>query len=164
MAFIRSGTTILSFAEYQDVVLMDQRLFDENEGLTDEVVEDILIRSTERILTQLKTSKWYRELALAMGASALTIPPVSAVKITSRTNDFTDLAVYYGLYEYILPKIADFGSEDNAERVKIEVYRNKYSKLFDELLADGSWYDYDADGTVELSEFRPVPTNYQRIR
>jgi hypothetical protein len=164
MAFIRSGTTIISFAEYQDVIDMDQRLFDENEGLTDEVVEDILIRSTERILQQLKQSKWYRELALTLGASALTIPNVSASKIIARTNDFTDLCVYYGLYEYILPKIADFGAEDNAERVKIEVYRTKYSALFNELLADGTWYDYDQDGTLELTEYRPLPTNYQRVR
>lgn len=164
MAFIRSGTTILSFAEYQDVVLMDQRIFDENEGLTDEVVEDILIRSTERILTQLRQTKWYRELAFSLGASALTLPAVTANNIISRYNDFTDLAVYYGMYEYILPKVADFGSEDNAERVKIEVYRNKYATLFDELLADGSWYDYDLDGTLELAEYRPYPTNYQRVR
>jgi hypothetical protein len=164
MAFILSGSTVLSFAEYQDVVDMDQRLFDENEGLTDEVVEDILIRSTERILSQLKNTKWYRELALVNGASVLTIPNLNAGKIIARKNDFTDLCVYYAMFEYILPKIADFGIEDNAERVKISVYRDKYTARFDELLLNGDWYDYDASNTIEAKEYRPVPTNYQRVR
>jgi hypothetical protein len=164
MAFIRSGTTIISFAEYQDVIDMDQRLFDENEGLTDEVVEDLLIRATERILSQVKNSQWYREYALSQGASILTIPSVNPSKIVSRFNDFTDLAVYYSLYEYILPKIADFGSEDNAERVKIGFYREKYTDLFGELISMGDWYDYDADGVINADELRPGIVNYQRIR
>lgn len=164
MAFLTSGSTILSFAEYQDVLNLDQRLFDENEGLTDEVVEDFLIRSTERILTQLKTTSWYRTLALANGASALTIPDLSASKIKTRRNDFTDLCCFYALYMYVLPKIADFSTEENAERVKIEVYRSKYSELLDELLKAGDWYDYDASGSVGSTENKPAFTNYQRVR
>ena len=164
MAFIRSGSTIISFAEYQDVVDTDQRLFDENEGLTDEVVEDLLVRSTERILSQIKSSQWYREYALSRGASVLTIPNVNPAKIVGRFNDFTDLAVYYAMHEYILPKIADFGNEDNSERVKIGFYREKYSALFGELIAMGDWYDYNADGVINANELRPGIVNYQRIR
>jgi hypothetical protein len=164
MAFIISRGTIISFAEYQDVVDMDQRLFDENEGLDAEVVEDLLIRATERILSQIKSSQWYREYALSRGASILTIPTVNPSKILSRQNDFTDLAVYYAMYEYILPKIADFGSEDNAERVKIGFYREKYTALFGELISMGDWYDYDADGVISSDELRPGVVNYQRIR
>ena len=164
MAFITSGSTVLSFAEYQDVLDKDQRLFEQNEGLTDQIVEDILIRSTERILSQLKLTQWYRTLALANGASALTIPSLSASKIVSNKNDFTDLCVYHALYEYILPKIENFGVEDNAEKVKIDYYRAKYSDLFDELIAFGDWYDYDGDGTVETKENKPGFINYQRVR
>lgn len=164
MAFIQSGTTILSFAEYQDVIDKDQRLFDENEGLTDQIVEDILIRSTERILTEIKNTSWYRDLAYSKGASALTMPDVNANKIKSRLNDFTELCVYHALHQYILPKIADFGNENNAERVKIEFYRSKYSNLFAELLAVGDWYDYDGDGTVEDEEVYKGLINYQRVR
>jgi len=47
MAFITSGTTVLSFATYDDVVDRDQRVFEANEGLTVDVVEDLLIRSTD---------------------------------------------------------------------------------------------------------------------
>lgn len=164
MAFINSGSTVLSFAEYQDVADMDQRLFDENEGLTDEVVEDNLIRSTERILAQFKNTAWYREYALSQGASILTIPSLNPSRIVSRKNDFTDLAVYHSLFEYILPKIADFGQEDNAELAKIGFYREKYSALFDELIVDGSWYDYNGNGTIAASEQRPGVVNYQRVR
>lgn len=164
MAFIKSGTTVLSFAEYQDVVDKDQRLFEENEGLTDEVVEDILIRSTERILTQLKNTNWYRQIAFSYGASSLTIPNVSAQKIVGRLNDFTDLCVYHAMFEYILPKIADFGTEDNAERVKIDFYQNKFSVLFDELVTNGDWYDYSGSGTIEDKEKVYVPVNYKRVR
>lgn len=164
MAFIKSGNTILSFAEYQDVVDMDQRLFDENEGLSDEVIEDILIRSTERILSQLKNTTWYRELALSFGASPLTIPDIDPLKIINRFNDFEDLCVFYSLSNYIFPKIADFGSEQNAEVMKIHFYKEKYTSLFDELLLNGDWYDYDNNGSISIKEFKPVPTNYQRVR
>lgn len=164
MAFIQSGTTILSFAEYQDVIDKDQRLFDENEGLTDQIVEDILIRSTERILTEIKNTAWYRDLAYSKGASALTMPDVNASRIKSRLNDFTELCVYHAMHQYILPKIADFGNENNAERVKIEFYRSKYSNLFAELLSVGDWYDYDGDGTVEDEEVYEGRINFQRVR
>jgi hypothetical protein len=164
MAFIRSGSTIISFAEYQDVVDLDQRLFEENEGLTDQDVEDILIRSTERILVLLKNTKWYTTLALSQGASILTIPNLNAGKIKSRLNDFTDLACYYGLYEYILPKVADFGTENNSERVKIDFYQNKFTTLFDEVVSAGDWYDYSGDGTVSDIEKKPGLVNYQRVR
>lgn len=164
MAFIRSGTTVISFAEYQDVVDKDQRLFDENEGLTDQIIEDILVRSTERILAQLKNTEWYRTLALAYGASALTIPSLSPTKIVSNQNDFTDLCVYHALYEYILPKIADFGNENNAEKVKIDFYQQKYSVLFDELIRTANWYDYDGSGAIDTEEFIDVPVNYRRVR
>ena len=164
MAFIQSGSTILSFAEYQDVVDADQRLFEENEGLTDDVVEDATIRASERILSLLKNTNWYRELALSLGASALSIPNLSAGKIIARKNDFTDLCVYYSLYEYLLPKVADFGNEQNAELVKIAFYRDKFTRLFDELLLNGDWYDYDSDSVLNANEYKPYPTNYQRVR
>lgn len=164
MAFIKSGSTILSFAEYQDVIDIDQRLFEENEGLTDEVVENHLIRSTERILSQLTNTSWYRELALRNGASALTIPTVDAQKIKSRLNDFTDLCVFFALSEYIYPLIADFGNEQNAEFVKIGFYREKFTAIWSELLLNGDWYDYNDNGTVATTEVLSQPTNYQRIR
>lgn len=164
MAIIKSGNTIISFAEYQDVEDMDQRMFEENEGLTDDVVEDRLIRSTERILAQFKNSNWYRELAFSQGATALTIPDLDPNRIIGHANDFRDLTVYYALMEYILPMIADFGTEENAERVKIGFYREKYSAMFDELIAQGNWYDYSGNGTVTADEFRPYPVNYQRVR
>lgn len=164
MAFIISGGNVLSFAEYQDVLDTDQRLFEENEGLTDEVVEDALIKATNRILTQLKDTAWYKSLAFSKGASALTIPNLEAGKIIARKSEFTELCTYYALYSYILPRIADFGTEENAERVKINFYQGKYSALFDELLAAGDWYDYNGNGSLTTDEYKPRAVNYQRVR
>jgi len=60
MAFVTENNIVISFAEYSDVLLQDQRLFEVNEGLSDDVVEPFLVRATERILTKLRTSAWWR--------------------------------------------------------------------------------------------------------
>ena len=60
MAFINDGTTVISFAEYQDVVDRDSRLFETNESLSEDVVEPLLVRATERILTKLRSSAWWQ--------------------------------------------------------------------------------------------------------
>lgn len=169
MAFLISNNTVYSFAEYIDVTERDQRLFDSNEGLTEEVVENILVRSTERILNLLRASDWwvsyYRkrntETTIASNAD---IPPLDAIKIIERHADFTDLCVYYGLYNYILPKIADFGTESNAERNKISYYQQKFDTLFNELIEAGDWYDFDASGTVTTEERQQGVNNLRRVR
>jgi len=172
MAFITNGNTTISFAEYQDVLDADQRLFEANEGLTDEVVEDHLIRATERILSLFRNTDWWRSYYLRRntGAGATTvnnvadIPALDIERIESRANDFTDLAVYYALYNSILPAIADFSREDNAERAKIGFYQGKFDLLFGELITAGDWYDFDDDGTVETGEKSPGQYNLKRIR
>lgn len=164
MAFITQGTTVISFATYDDAVIIDQRVFEENEGLTVDDVEDSLVRSTERILDIISNTDWYRKLALSQGASVLTIPRPTGSKIVSRKNDFSDLCVYYSLYNYLLPKVADFGTEDNAERVKIDFYLTKFNGLLEELLRNGDWYDYSGNGSVATDEIYQYPVNYQRVR
>ena len=169
MAFINNGSQVISFAEYTDVLDIDQRLFDANEGLTDEVVEDLLIRATERILTQLRATSWWQNYYVNRSSSATyrttaDIPALSISKIIDRQNDFTDLCVYYALYDYILPKIADFGTEDNAERAKITYYQGKYTQLFGELVTAGDWYDFDGSGAVASNEKDPGVFNLKRIR
>ena len=69
-----------------------------------------------------------------------------------------------GVYEYIFPKIADFGTESNAEVMKIHFYKEKFTSLLDELQLNSDWYDYDNNGSISVQEFKPIPTNYQRIR
>jgi len=64
MAFLNNGTTVISFAEYQDVVDADQRLFDTNEGLTEDVVETHLVRATARILSLFRATTWWRSYYL----------------------------------------------------------------------------------------------------
>ena len=49
MAFVIELGTVTSFAEFQDVVNKDSRLFDANESLSDDIVDAQLIRATERI-------------------------------------------------------------------------------------------------------------------
>ena len=84
--------------------------------------------------------------------------------ILARQADFTDLCVYFTLYEYLLPKIADFSTQDTAEVQKIGVYRTKFDKLFTELIDDGTWYDFDASGTISSTEKMPTRSNLVRVR
>jgi len=168
MAFITSGTTVLSFATYDDVVERDSRITQENEGLSVDIVEDLLIRSTERVLSLLRSTSWWQDYYLRQSGTAISrkgeIPEPDAEKIITRKNDFTDLCVYYSLYEYILPKIADFSDENNAERQKIGYYQQKFNSLFNELITAGDWYDYDDDATVETSEMLDGLVNLRRVR
>lgn len=169
MAFITSGQAVLSFAEYQDVLDRDQRLFDANEGLTIDVVEDNLIRATERILTELRATDWWRDYYLNQSGSTgirtrADIPALDAARISARQNDFTDLCVFKALGDYILPKIADFGTEENAERQKMGYYVQRASALFNELVTAGDWYDFDDDGTIASAEKQPGQVNLRRVR
>jgi hypothetical protein len=169
MSFIIENNITISFADFNDVVSKDQRIFNSNEGLTDDVVEDGLIRATERILSKVRSSSWWksyyirRDNSIAYNTVA-DIPAVDPDKIKARLNDFKDLAIYEGLAEYILPIVADFGNEDNAERQKMGYYKNKAESLFGELITAGDWYDFDGDNTVESSEKSPGQVNLKRVR
>lgn len=169
MAFIEESGTVVSFAEYQDVVDTDQRLFLANESLTDDVVEPMLYRATERILTRIRASAWWRSYYIARNTAtvintAADIPAVDPDRIRDRQQDFTDLCVYTALSEYILPGIADFGNEENSERKKMGYYKQRADELFSELLTAGDWYDFDDDSTISSSEKSPGQINLKRVR
>jgi hypothetical protein len=169
MAFITENSTVISFAEYDDVVARDQRLFDSNESLTDDVVETSLIRATERILSKIRSSAWWidyyvRRTSNQTYQTKADIPALDTDLIIARQNDFTDLCVYTALSEFILPLVADFGNEENAERQKMGYYTTKAESLLNELLSAGDWYDFDNDGTIESSEKSPGSINLKRVR
>lgn len=169
MAFILNGTAVVSFSEYQDCLDMDQRLFETNEGLTEEVIEDALIRSTARILTLLRATDWWQSYYIKRATDVTyqtiaDVPALDAAKIAARQDDFTDLCVYYAFWNYVLPKIADFATEDNAERQKISFYQQKYNNLFGELISAGDWYNFDGTGTISSSEKQPGYYNLKRVR
>lgn len=169
MAFITENETVISFAEFQDVVNKDSRLFDANEGLSDDIVEAQLVRATERILTKLRASDWWvgyyvnRNTTTALTTLA-DIPALDANRILARQNDFTDLCVYTALGEFILPSVADFGKEDNAERQKMGYYTQKADLLFGELISAGDWYDFNDDNTISSKEKQPGQYNLKRVR
>jgi hypothetical protein len=158
MSFIKKGSAIISFADAQDVEDRDQRIFEQNEGLTSDVVEGALIRATERILSKIKNTDWYK------GRFDGVVPDVDPKLIKSRLNDFTDLTVYTALAEYILPSVADFDSEDNSERSKMSYYTARSTQLFEELIQGGDFYDFNNDGIVSLNESKPGSTLRKRIR
>jgi len=149
MAFISSATTVLSFAEYNDVYIRDMRLFEANEGLTEDGVEDHLIRGTERILSLLNA-----DLGITVDIDL----------ILARQNDFTDLCVYFAMHEYILPQFADVGNDEDSEFNKIAYYQSKFDRLYGELVEDGDWYDTDNDGTVEDGESLATNIQERRVR
>jgi hypothetical protein len=169
MAFIIENSVTISFAEYDDVVAKDQRLFDSNEGLTDKVVEDALIRATERILNKIRSSAWWREYYVKRDSSLVLvtladIPAVDPDKIKDRQNDFTDLCVYWAFADYILPQVANFGDEGDDDRAKMGYYENRKEALYAELISAGDWYDFDDDGTVDSDEQQPGTYNLRRYR
>jgi hypothetical protein len=173
MAFILSASNVISFAEYEDVLATDQRLFEANEGLTDVIVEDALVKATSRILSQLRSSDWWKSYyyrqtngqgVTIYPTGGIIVPAVDPNKIEARKQDFTDLCVYYALAESILPRVADFGNADTAERQKIGFYDEKYRALLKELIEAGDWYDFDDDGSVETSEKQPSRVNLVRSR
>jgi hypothetical protein len=169
MAFIVVNNQVISFADYDDVVARDRRLFDSNEGLSDNLIENLLIRATERILTKIRTSSWWKSYYIARDNvtvfnTVADIPAVDPDKILARQNDFTDLCVYTALSELILPLVADFGNENNSERQKMGYYTGKADSLFAELITAGDWYDFDGDSTIETAEKSPGQVQLKRIR
>jgi hypothetical protein len=169
MAFIIEAGTVTSFAEFQDVVEKDQRLFSANEGLSDDIVELQLVRATERILTRLRSSDWWRSYYISRDTTTnyqtvADVPALDINRIIGRSNDFTDLCIYTALSEYVLPSIADFGNEDNAERQKMAYYTNKAETLYGELIAAGDWYDFDDNNTISSNEKSPGQYNLKRVR
>jgi hypothetical protein len=169
MAFIIDDTTVVSFAEYSDVTALDQRLFDSNEGLTDDVVEAALIKATARLVNKISTTTWWRNYYMKRDSSlnyttVADVPSLDIERIQSRKDDFTELCVCTAMADYILPQVADFGDETNSERAKMGYYQNRAERLFEELIEEGDWYDFDNDSTIESTENDPGYVNLRRVR
>lgn len=168
MSFIYDNTTVVSFADFQDVYDKDQRLFDANEGLTDDIIEAQLIRATERLLTKIRSTDWWRNYYVKRSTSSyLTVADIPAVDpnlIKDRQNDFRDLCIYIAMSDYILPIVADFGNDDDAERKKMGYYTQKAEEMFGELITAGDWYDFDDDDTIASAEKEPGFFNLKRVR
>lgn len=168
MAFIIENSTVISFAEFVDVAATDQTLLTGNEGLTDDAVETALIRATERILTKMRSSQWWRNYWLNRSTDSIKtvadIPPLDPNYIKDRQKDFTDLAVYFALSEIILPQVANFGDDADNDKAKMGYYQNKTERLFDELIVAGDWYDFNDDGNIDSEEKSPGYSNLKRVR
>ena len=170
MAFVTENSIVISFAEYSDVLARDQRLVEANEGLTDDVIEPLLVRATERILTKLRSTSWWTSYYITRAPSGTVIndtadiPALDPNQILARQNDFTDLCVYTAFAEYIMPLIADFGNAEGSELKKMGYYQNKAEMLFGELVTAGDWYDFSDDGTINRNEKSAGSFNLKRVR
>ena len=164
MAFVTdAGGNVTSYAEYTDVLQKDQRLLEANvikvpaeSGFVDatDFIEDMLSKATDRINIKIKASSWWSGYLNYTGTSVSNpalMPDFNPNRIAARQQEFTDMAVFYCMYYYLLPLVADF-SEDDAEVQKIKYYEDKFQGLYNELLALADWYDADGDGTIENSE------------
>lgn len=167
MAFIKQGSTVISFADSQDVLDADSRVFDANEGLEDGI-DSSLVRATERILTKMRSTSWWQNYYVNRSTTPINtladIPALNANRILDRKNDFTDLCVAVAMSEYILPKIADFGADDNAEKNKMGYYAQRAERIFAELISAGDWYDFDGTGVITSNEKQPGKYNLRRVR
>jgi hypothetical protein len=165
-AFIYSYKTFVSFATYEDVTSRDSRVFEANEDLTESEINDYLEQASQRILTQIRNTEWWREYQrkLAKIINPNLLPAVNPDYILARTQEFKDLNVYFALYEYAYPKIADFGNPDSAEIAKIKFYKDSYNLLFDELIESGDWYDFSENGTIDTADKMAATVNRVRVR
>lgn len=178
MAFIIIGGLTTSFCDYDDVILRDQRVIEANEidatpfGSVEALVENFATRATTKILYEIKDTAWWQSYFIGQDggqtnistSGLLDVPVPQATKFIARTQDWTDLAVYKTMYEYLLPKVADFSNQDNAEVRKIGFYREKYQDLFRTLIDAGDWYDFSGDGTITNIEKSPTRVNITRVR
>lgn len=161
MAFVTNASgNVIAFSDSFDVRDIEQRIFESNEinfvdaaspayTSLDEYIDALCEKSMTRILAKFKASSWWRAYS---GDSASNLTDIDPDKIIARREDFTDMAVYYVLKEYLLPKTANFGVAENSEVVKISYYSDKFEDLFQELIALVDWYDKDGDGTIEQDE------------
>ena len=167
MAFVTdAGGNVTSYAEYTDVLQKDQRLLEANvikvpaeSGFVDatDFIEDMLSKATDRINIKFKASSWYIGYLNYTGqgvSNPALMPDFNPNYVLSRKQEFTDMAVFYCMYYYLLPLVADFSGEDDqsAEVQKIKYYEDKFQGLFNELIALADWYDADGDGVIEASE------------
>ena len=170
MAFIEFGNTVISFATSDDLRNLDRRLFEQNEGLDNNYLDDQLVRSTARILTLLRGTDWWQQYYMMMDSSgqpvntAADIPALDPTKIQARQADFTDLCCYYALFNYILPNIADFSNSDSSEVKKMGYYEQKYNGLFAELIVAGDWYNFNDSDGITSKEKMPGVSNLRRVR
>lgn len=169
MAFVIENDQVVSFAEFQDVLEVDQRIFTANEGLSDDFVNSALERATQRILIKIRATGWWKSYYINRDASIpyqsiADIPGPDPEKIVDRQQDFTDMCVFIALADQILPSVADFGDPDSTERQKMSYYTQRYNQLFTELVQAGDWYDFDGDGSVSSNEKQPGAINLKRIR
>lgn len=154
MAFIiDGGGNVVSFAEFTDVSELDSRLFEENEVFTQDNVEELLERSTQRILQKVKASVFWRTyVGGSISLTGLNELPTPDPNKFQRRADVTDLCVYHCMANYLLPKVADFGNPEDSENQKMRYYEQRFGELFEELVTLGDFYDNDGDGTVETDE------------
>jgi hypothetical protein len=168
MSFNFSGSTFISFAVTSELDDRDQRLFESNEGLTSAVVDDLLAQASQRILTQIRNTDWWRQYQfsrdISLNNDRRLVPTVNPSRIKAREQEFKDLNIYFALSEYVYPRVADFGNETDSNLQKIKFYRDQFDALFREIIEAGDWYDFDADGTVETAEKQPSRVKLVRIR
>jgi hypothetical protein len=117
----------------------------------------------------LRSSAWWQSYYVNRNTGTVLntladIPALDPNRIIGRLNDFTDLCVFTALADYILPSVADFGNEDNAERAKMGYYSQKADFLFGELITAGDWYDFNDDNVISSAEKSPGQYNLKRVR
>ena len=109
MAFIVDGSSnVISFADFSDVVQKDQRILESNKikipaesGFADttDFIEDMLQKSTDRILLKIKASSWWQSYNAYVGN------PISDLSALPNVNPtlidlFTELLMMADWYDF----------------------------------------------------------------
>jgi hypothetical protein len=141
-------------------------IFESNENVTSIQVVDTLTQASQRILSKIKSTDWWQDYQFtrdpSLNRDVKLVPAVDPDNIILSEQLFKDLNIYFAFAEYLMPRVADFSNDSDVN--KINFYKDQFNSLFKELIEDGSWYDFDADGTVEVTERQPSRINLVRIR
>ena len=163
-----NGSVFESFAVYAEVTQRDARLFEANEGLTEQVVNAMLKQSSQRLLSMIKATDWWKEYNFTRDSSlnndSRLVPDVNPFQIDGREQEFKDLNIFHCLSDYLLPRTADFGNPESAEMEKMKFYREQGQDLFKIIIETGDWYDYSNNGTIAYTEKSPTRLNLVRVR
>jgi hypothetical protein len=171
MAFLTVNNSVLSFAEYNDIVNTDQRVFESNEidwenapgspANLAEYIEDLCIKATNRIIEKIRVSNKWHSVAHKQDNTEY-VALFDPNRILRRHSDFTDMCSYYVLKEYLLAKVADWGNPESPEVQKIQYFENKFDDLFNELLTIFDWYDFDDSGAIDRSDLHIGQVQHRR--
>ena len=109
-------------------------------------------KAREDILRKLRSEWWNKAKNYNSFPGNNRYAEMDATKLTE--SQFTRVAVYRVLSDYILPQLTKWNTEGDEDKFQVMMthYQRRFKTEFAEILMDGVEYDFDNDGTVQDDE------------